>query len=133
VTTAAQIRAARHLVSLSQADIVSATGLSLPTVKRAESERAVSVSPEAIAGIRRALEADGVEFVDGDEPGVKLWRVTAKCPKCGFEARVAASLTEPSGSLGEKCQGASKRSSCRFLRKAVSAAHQALRLAKARA
>ena len=72
--TPAQIRAARHLASLSQADIAGATGLSLPTVKRAESERVVSVSEDAIAAIRAALEAAGVIFVEenGDGPGVRL-------------------------------------------------------------
>jgi transcriptional regulator with XRE-family HTH domain len=59
-------------VSLSQADIAETTGLSLPTIKRAESDRDVSVSAEAIAAIRRTLEAAGVEFTNGDEPGVKL-------------------------------------------------------------
>jgi transcriptional regulator with XRE-family HTH domain len=74
MATAAQIRAARHLVSLSQADIAGATGLSLPTVKRAESERAVSVSPDAIAAIQSALETAGVIFVEenGEGPGVRL-------------------------------------------------------------
>jgi transcriptional regulator with XRE-family HTH domain len=82
--TSAQIRAARHLVSLSQADIAETTGLSLPTIKRAESDRDVSVSAEAIAVIRRALEAAGVEFTNGDEPGVKLKaRRSATKPKKG--------------------------------------------------
>jgi transcriptional regulator with XRE-family HTH domain len=72
--TPAQIRSARHLASLSQADIAEATGLSIPTVKRAESERVVSVSEEAIAAIRAALESAGVEFIaeNGGGPGVRL-------------------------------------------------------------
>ena len=70
--SAAQIRAARHLVSLAQADIAAATGLSLPTVKRAESDRDVSISPDAITAIQRALEAAGVEFTNGERPGVRL-------------------------------------------------------------
>ena len=72
--TPAQIRAARHLASLSQADIAGVTGLSLPTIKRAESERVVSVSEEAIAAIRAALESAGVIFVEenGEGPGVRL-------------------------------------------------------------
>jgi transcriptional regulator with XRE-family HTH domain len=72
--TAAQIRAARHLAGLSQADIAEATGLSLPTIKRAESDREVSVSGEAVAAIRRALESAGVIFVaeNGEGPGVRL-------------------------------------------------------------
>jgi transcriptional regulator with XRE-family HTH domain len=72
--TSSQLRAARHLANLSQADIAEATGLSLPTIKRAESEREVPISSESIAAIRSALEAAGVEFIDqnGAGPGVRL-------------------------------------------------------------
>ena len=74
MTTPAQIRAGRHLADLSQADVSKATKLSVPTIKRAESEREVSVSPGAVAAIRKALEKAGVIFVDenGDGPGVRL-------------------------------------------------------------
>jgi transcriptional regulator with XRE-family HTH domain len=62
------------LLSLSQADIAAATGLSLPTIKRAESQRNVQISTGAIAAIVAALEALGVEFLaeNGDGPGVRL-------------------------------------------------------------
>jgi transcriptional regulator with XRE-family HTH domain len=70
----AQIRAARQLAGLSQADVAKTTGLSIPTIKRAESEREVSVSAEAVASIRAAIEAAGVEFTNGDQPGVRLRR-----------------------------------------------------------
>jgi transcriptional regulator with XRE-family HTH domain len=69
--TPAQIRAARHLASLSQTDIAAASGLSLPTIRRAESEREVSVSTYAVEAIRAALEAAGVEFTNGEQPGVR--------------------------------------------------------------
>jgi transcriptional regulator with XRE-family HTH domain len=74
LTGPAQIRAARHLANLSQADVAKATGLSLPTIKRAESERNVSVSAEAMEAIRIALEKAGIEFIDenGGGPGVRL-------------------------------------------------------------
>ncbi|WP_393993165.1 helix-turn-helix domain-containing protein [Xanthobacter oligotrophicus] len=70
----AQLRAARHLLSLAQADVAAATRLSLPTIKRAESDRDVSVSDQAVAAIRSALEAAGVIFVaeNGEGPGVRL-------------------------------------------------------------
>lgn len=68
----AQFRAARHLLGLSQADVATATGLSLPTIKRVESNREVPVSAEAQAAVRTALEAAGVEFSDGNQPGVWL-------------------------------------------------------------
>jgi len=62
------------LLGLSQADVAGATGLSLPTIKRAESDREVSVSPAAIEAIRAALEAAGVIFVqeNGEGPGVRM-------------------------------------------------------------
>jgi transcriptional regulator with XRE-family HTH domain len=74
MVTTAQIRAGRHLLGLSQADVAAATGLSLPTIKRAESDREVSVSDEAIAAIKAALENAGVIFVaeNGEGPGVRL-------------------------------------------------------------
>jgi transcriptional regulator with XRE-family HTH domain len=70
----AQIRAARQLAKLSQADIAKATGLSIPTIKRAESERDVSVSADAVAAIRAAIEAAGVEFIaeNGGGQGVRI-------------------------------------------------------------
>jgi transcriptional regulator with XRE-family HTH domain len=70
--SAAQIRAARHLLGLDQADIAKSTGLSLPTIKRVESDRDVSVSPAAAQLVKRALEAAGVEFTNGGQPGVRL-------------------------------------------------------------
>ena len=72
--TPAQIRAGRHLVSLSQVQISQATGLSLPTIKRAESERAVAISENAVILIRGVLEEAGVVFLDGNGsgPGVRL-------------------------------------------------------------
>ena len=72
--TAAQIRAARQLAGVSQADIAKATGLSVPTIKRAESERDVVISSDSIGAIRKALEKAGVIFVEenGEGPGVRL-------------------------------------------------------------
>ena len=48
--------------------------MSLPTIKRAESNRPVSVSDDAIAAIRRVLKKAGVEFIaeNGGGPGVRL-------------------------------------------------------------
>jgi transcriptional regulator with XRE-family HTH domain len=72
------------LLGLAQTDIAQATGLSLPTIKRAESDRVVSVSTDAIAAIQSALERAGVIFVDanGEGPGVRL-RKTADLEKGG--------------------------------------------------
>jgi hypothetical protein len=43
-------------------------------VKRAETGNDLSVSDEAKAKMRAALEAGGVEFTNGDAPGVRLHR-----------------------------------------------------------
>jgi transcriptional regulator with XRE-family HTH domain len=59
-------------VNLSQADVAEVTGLSLPTIKCVESDRAVSISEDARAAVCRALEEAGVEFTNGGQPGVRL-------------------------------------------------------------
>ncbi len=69
-----QIRAARALLGLSQGDVAALSGLSVPTVKRAEGQGVIAASSDAIAAIRAALEASGVEFIaeNGSGPGVRL-------------------------------------------------------------
>src|SRR5262249_462900 len=72
--TAVQLQTGRYLANLSHAHLPTATGVSLPTIKRAESVRAVSVSARAVAEIRAALESAGVIFVNekGKRPEVRL-------------------------------------------------------------
>lgn len=74
MTTAAQIRAARHLLGLSQAEVAARAAVSVPTMKRVESERSVPVSASAVAAVRRVLEDAGVEFIaeNGGGAGVRL-------------------------------------------------------------
>lgn len=69
-----QLRAARALLGLSQADVAGLARLSVPTVKRAEGQGAVAASAEATAAIRAALEAAGVQFIpeNGGGAGVRL-------------------------------------------------------------
>ena len=72
--TVEQVRAARGLVGWSQSKLAERAGLSLPTVKRVETDLGARVSDEARAKLRRALESAGVEFIDenGGGPGVRL-------------------------------------------------------------
>lgn len=72
--TGNQLKAARALIGWSQAQVAEASGLSIPTVKRAEGQAALSASTEAIAAICSALEAAGVEFIadQGQGVGVRL-------------------------------------------------------------
>jgi len=71
--TAAQCRAARALLDCNQSELAANASLGLSTVVDFERQRRV-VSADAIAAIRAAFEAAGVEFTNGDEPGVKLRR-----------------------------------------------------------
>ena len=71
--TAMQMRAARAMLKWSQHDLASASGVSPPTIKRMEASdgpiRGISTN---VWKVQRTLEAEGVEFIDGDAPGVRL-------------------------------------------------------------
>jgi hypothetical protein len=71
--TPAQCRAARSLLDYDQGRLAEMAGLSLSTVVDFERSRRV-VSKKAIAAVRIALEAAGVEFIaeNGGGPGVRL-------------------------------------------------------------
>ncbi|MDX8481466.1 helix-turn-helix transcriptional regulator [Mesorhizobium sp. VK24D] len=70
------MRAARALIGLSQAELARRAGVSIPTIKRCESNslRAPVVSAETQDKIRAVLESGGVEFTNGNQPGVRLRR-----------------------------------------------------------
>jgi transcriptional regulator with XRE-family HTH domain len=72
--TIEQLRAARGLLGWSQSKLAARAGLSLPTVKRVETDLGPRVSEEARNKLQRALESAGVEFIDenGGGPGVRL-------------------------------------------------------------
>jgi hypothetical protein len=69
--TPAQCRAARALVALSQADL--ARGAVVPVVSIVDFETGVlALRPDDLDAIQDALERAGVEFIDGDSPGVRV-------------------------------------------------------------
>ena len=61
--TPAQIRAARHLLVMKQDELAQLAGVSIATLKRAESEREVPISEETIHLIKETLEANGIIFL----------------------------------------------------------------------
>ena len=81
----AQIRAARALIRWSAEDLAEAAALGLATIRRAEnSEEETSMTVANDLAVRRALETEGVEFIeeDGGGPGVRLrQRRRAKSPQ----------------------------------------------------
>ncbi|WP_342211505.1 transcriptional regulator [Blastochloris tepida] len=73
IMTPAQCRAARALIEWTQPRLAEAAKLGLSTVVDFEKSRR-SVSEDAIAAIRLALEGAGIEFIpeNGGGPGVRL-------------------------------------------------------------
>ena len=69
-----QLRAARALLGWSQTELAERAGMSLPTVKRVETERGPRVSERTRHALQLALELGGIEFIDenGGGPGVRL-------------------------------------------------------------
>ena len=73
VITSEQVRAARALIRWEQRNLAETSKVSLPSIKRLETTPgALSAQPRTIEAIRAALEAAGIEFTNGDRPGVRL-------------------------------------------------------------
>jgi transcriptional regulator with XRE-family HTH domain len=72
--TPGQIRAARALLAMSQPELADFTGVSVPTIKRAESDlpHIAKVAEDTRDSIIAALQAAGIEFTNGNAPGVRL-------------------------------------------------------------
>jgi transcriptional regulator with XRE-family HTH domain len=68
--TAAQCRMARAALKLEVRQLADAANVSTSTIVRFE--RGEVLLLRTVDAIRGALEAKGVEFTNGDEPGVKL-------------------------------------------------------------
>jgi len=73
VVTSELIRAARALLRWEQRHLAEASYVSLPTIKRLEAKPGyLAAHNSTVAALRGALEAAGVEFTNGDQPGVRL-------------------------------------------------------------
>lgn len=75
-----QLRAARALTGLSQAEVAEAAGVSIPTLKRAEAGGAIKVAEDTIGAIAKALEKAGVDFIaeNGGGAGVRMKKRSGK-------------------------------------------------------
>ena len=70
--TAEQCRMARAGLGLGVRELAAAAAVSTNTIAR--HERGETLYPRTVQTIRAALEAAGVTFPSGEEPGVKLRR-----------------------------------------------------------
>src|ERR1700676_2058653 len=93
--TSEQIRAARAMLRIEQKDLAARADVSLETVKRIErSPGVVSAYTSTLNSLQRALDASGIEFTNGNQPGVRL--VKPPEPDAGAPARA------PKGPAGGK-------------------------------
>jgi transcriptional regulator with XRE-family HTH domain len=70
--TAGQMRAARGLLDMKQAELAGASGVSVETIKRMEGfSGQISANPLSLKAVREALEGRGVAFLPGGA-GVRL-------------------------------------------------------------
>lgn len=71
IITGAHCGAARFLLKMTQADLAAASGVSAKAIWDFEAGRRVP-RRETIEKLREAFERRGIEFYNGDEPGVRL-------------------------------------------------------------
>jgi predicted transcriptional regulator len=73
VITSEQVRAARALIRWEQRDLAETSKVSLPSIKRLETTPGpLAAQARTVEALRAALEAAGVEFTNGDQPGVRM-------------------------------------------------------------
>jgi transcriptional regulator with XRE-family HTH domain len=74
--TGAQIKAARALAGLTQAQTAKAAGININTLAdmEARGSKPLVSKHQTVLAVQRVLEAAGVEFTDGESPGVRLRR-----------------------------------------------------------
>ncbi len=76
--TGPQLRAARAMARMDQEALAQAAGISGNTLRRLEGmEGQLRSTIATVQGLQRVLEAAGVEFTNGDAPGVRMRTPTA--------------------------------------------------------
>jgi transcriptional regulator with XRE-family HTH domain len=93
--TAEQLRAARALLRIEQADLAQRSGVSVATIKRFEAmDGPIKARTETVELLRVALDALGVIFIpkNGDDVGVRLRKTVQDEPA---RASKPAPATQP--------------------------------------
>jgi transcriptional regulator with XRE-family HTH domain len=96
----AQVRMARAALKMNVRDLAAAAEVSPNTITRVEADLPSNAS--TMAAIRRVLEAAGVEFTNGDRPGVRLIRA-------GAVSAAAGTKTTPRNKAVKKTHAAKPR------------------------
>lgn len=78
LVTSEQLRAARSMLRMEQERLAEASGVGVSTIRRLEGlDGELRAQATTLRRLERALEAAGVVFTNGDEPGVRLRRRAA--------------------------------------------------------
>lgn len=72
--TPQQMKAARAFAEWDQKQLAATSGVSLPTIQRMEKLGMARSSVANATAVKKALESAGVEFTNGDQPGVRMKR-----------------------------------------------------------
>lgn len=101
-----QIRAARALLRWEQKDLADSSGVSLPSIKRLETQRGeLAAQSRTVDAIRNAFETAGITFIDdhatsgGGGPGVRL-SASPDTPKSDDETIQYEEYLNPDASFG---------------------------------
>ena len=71
--TSELVRAARALLRWDQSELARASSVSLGTIKRLEAKPGILIAHAlTLIAIRSALEAAGIDFTNGERPGLRL-------------------------------------------------------------
>jgi transcriptional regulator with XRE-family HTH domain len=98
--TPAHSRGARGILDWTQSRLAAEAGVSLSTVRDFEAGRRTPIGNN-LGAIKRALESAGVEFTNGDKPGVQLARAgapAASAPSKPAAGKAKAAAKPPRGS-----------------------------------
>jgi transcriptional regulator with XRE-family HTH domain len=95
-----QCRMARAALGLGIRELAVAAKVSIDTITRFE--RGDLLKERTIEAIQRALEAAGVEFTNGDQPGVRLTRAVARKSRDANRSRQTAVADKTDSERGGK-------------------------------
>lgn len=74
LSTGNQLRAARALVDMDQGALAKAADVSVNTIRNMEAskEGTINANNQTVVAVQKALEKVGIEFLNHDQPGVRL-------------------------------------------------------------
>jgi transcriptional regulator with XRE-family HTH domain len=92
-----QLKAARALVDVEQQDLADAASVHVNTIRKMEAKGRAEITSAAdvLRRVQLALERFGVEFTNGDKPGVQLARQPASASKAKPAAAKPRSASRP--------------------------------------